>query len=88
MRESVSSILISGDEFFVIQRQNYLKAFPGYYSFPGGKVDKADHEHAIDLEVEGVENYLLVSLRREVEEELGIDIVELYKSGELLGISR
>lgn len=88
MRESVSSILISGDEFFVIQRQNYLKAFPGYYSFPGGKVDKADHEHAIDLDVEGVESYLLVSLRREVEEELGIDIVELYKSGELLGISR
>ena len=42
MRESVSAILIHDDEIFIIERQNHLRAFPGYYSFPGGKVDKED----------------------------------------------
>ena len=42
MREAVTAVLVHGDEVFVIKRQDYLRAFPGYYAFPGGKVDEED----------------------------------------------
>lgn len=88
MRESVSGILIFEDEFFIIQRQNYLKAFPGYFSFPGGKVDKEDRDFVLDLKLDGVEDYLLVSLKRELKEELGVDIEELFKQKVVTNICR
>jgi glyoxylase-like metal-dependent hydrolase (beta-lactamase superfamily II)/8-oxo-dGTP pyrophosphatase MutT (NUDIX family) len=86
MKESVSAILIHENDFFIIQRQNYLKAFPGYYSFPGGKVDKEDHDFAVELGCEDIENYLLVALRRELQEELGIDLLELKNEGLIVDI--
>ena len=42
MREAVAAIFVYGRDVFVIRRQNYLRAFPGYYAFPGGKVDAED----------------------------------------------
>ena len=39
MREAVSGIFIFGNEVFITHRQNYLRAFPGYHAFPGGKVE-------------------------------------------------
>lgn len=81
MKESVSAILIHEDDFFIIQRQNYLRAFPGYYSFPGGKVDKEDHDFSVDLGCTDIDNHLLVALRRELKEELGIDLLELKEQG-------
>lgn len=87
MRESVSAILIYEDEFFIIQRQNYLKAFPGFYSFPGGKIDKEDHDFAVDLECDGATRPQLVALRRELMEELEIDLVILKEKGIVSRIS-
>jgi len=86
VKESVSAILIYEDDFFIIQRQNYLKAFPGYYSFPGGKVDKEDHGFVLDLDCADTENYQLVALRRELQEELNIDILELKDKGVITSI--
>ena len=40
--EAVSAILICEDRVFVIQRQFHLRAFPGYFAFPGGKIDDED----------------------------------------------
>lgn len=86
--EAVIVILSAENQVFAIKRQPYLKAFPGYTSFPGGKVDREDHTAVLD----GLENYqksipvhLLNALVRELKEELDFDltradIVSLKKS--------
>lgn len=63
MRQAVTAVFTSGDKVFAIKRQNYLAAFPGYTSFPGGKVDKGET--------------LEVALAREINEELGVNLDEL-----------
>lgn len=73
MRESVSAVFMSLDgEIFTIERQNYLSVFPGYTSFPGGKVDKKDTEIARKEsspfpEIDAVH---WCALKREIKEEL------------------
>ncbi|MFG1485426.1 MBL fold metallo-hydrolase [Halobacteriovorax sp. RZ-1] len=73
MKQSVSAIFICEDQVLIMKRQNYLRAFPGYSSFPGGKVDEEDV-------VNGGDDYLLFALKREIQEELHINIDELLKS--------
>ena len=60
MRESVQIILVQNEQIFFIKRQDYLKDFPGYYAFPGGKVEGDESRPQ--------------ALKREIKEELGIDI--------------
>lgn len=60
MRQAVTAVFTCLDKVFAIRRHNYLSVFPGYTSFPGGKLDKD----------ESIEQALL----REVEEELGVDL--------------
>lgn len=75
-RQAVSIVLKYGEEVFFIKRQNFLKAFPGYTSFPGGKVDRGDRE-------EKLENTLLNTLYREAQEELGVNLKDyLFKNEE------
>jgi len=40
MRNTVLGILKHIDQYYFIRRQNHLRTFPGYTSFPGGKVDR------------------------------------------------
>ena len=72
VRKAVSIVLQHEDEIFFIKRQNFLKAFPGYTSFPGGKVDPLDKD-------DNEERTLLNTLFREAKEELGVDL-EFYLS--------
>ncbi len=79
MRESVAAILTFKDEVFVIKRQNYLNAFPGYLSFIGGKIDDKDHDGEVDLNQQiNIDSYILKALFRELDEEINIsaDIVK------------
>jgi ribonuclease/clavin/mitogillin len=92
LRESVSAIFIHEDEFFIVQRQPYLKAFPGYWSFPGGKVDDEDHEGQPAIIVKDVKPYLVSALIREIQEEMNIDLEALCLDKsidriELLGVA-
>ena len=45
MRDTVLGIFKHGDELFFVKRQNGLRTFPGYTSFPGGKVDRGETLH-------------------------------------------
>lgn len=63
MRQAVTAVFTFKEKVFAIKRHNYLTAFPGYTSFPGGKVDK---DETIDQ-----------ALAREVEEELGVKLDSL-----------
>lgn len=65
IRDAVSLVFVFEDKIFSIIRQNFLRAFPGYTAFPGGKVDAEDYKN---------EDPLLVAARREALEELSFDI--------------
>lgn len=51
--QAVSAFITCGDEFLLIKRQNYLKFFPGYDAFAGGKLNKNEsHEEALVRELQ------------------------------------
>lgn len=88
MKESVSAILICNDEFFIIKRRDNLKAFPGYYSFPGGKVDDSDAKKNENSNAKkfNLDQTHYEALVREVHEEVGIILDDLLESGDILDL--
>ena len=78
IRQSVMGVLCVGDEYLFIKRQNYLNVFPGYTSFPGGKV-----EHTDDCDLPPIlasfSSNLIGCLARELEEEISFDLFSAIK---------
>jgi ribonuclease/clavin/mitogillin len=64
MRDTVLGIFKHNDELFYVKRRNGLRTFPGYTSFPGGKVDKGES--------------LKEAMVRELNEELDIIVSESH----------
>lgn len=56
----VGAVLIQGDEIILTKRSLHLPKYPGFYEFPGGKVE--------------VGETLKEALKRELSEELSIDV--------------
>lgn len=80
--DAVSIVMTCGDEIFAIQRQNFLNAFPGYWAFPGGKVEKDDENFSIQHAMtQKVDARLFGAAVREGQEELGIDLRQEILSG-------
>jgi len=74
MREAVSAVLVHDEKLFVVRRQPYLLAFPGYIAFPGGKVDKEDFESEFDHPfLKDFPAYQIRALCRELLEEIDFD---------------
>lgn len=85
--DAVTIVMTCGDEIFAIQRQFYLKAFPGYWSFPGGKVDPGDESFSLDHQLtKGIDARLFGAAVREASEELGIDLREEIQNGTVRSI--
>jgi ribonuclease/clavin/mitogillin len=80
--DAVTAVLLCGDEILVTRRQPFLKAFPGFHAFPGGKVDEADAA-GIPLPplCESQDNRLLCALLREIKEELDYDLAAAMADG-------
>lgn len=79
LRESVSAVFKSLDgEIFTIERQNYLSVFPGYTSFPGGKVDRKDKDLGATKTspFKDIDPIHWEALNREIEEELNFSLNE------------
>jgi glyoxylase-like metal-dependent hydrolase (beta-lactamase superfamily II)/8-oxo-dGTP pyrophosphatase MutT (NUDIX family) len=76
--DAVTAVIVSGGELLVVRRQPFLRSFPGFLAFPGGKVDLADHEgDALSALCGGLEARLLRGLVRELKEELAVDLAAL-----------
>lgn len=85
--DAATIVITCGDEIFAIQRQNYLKAFPGYWAFPGGKVEENDAELFVKSPLtEGLDAKLFGAALREGQEELGIDFGAEILNGNVAGI--
>lgn len=86
--DAVSIVMTCGDEMFAIQRQFFLKAFPGYWAFPGGKVDLGDEVFSFDHPSSNhINQRLLGAVVREAQEELGVDFREHIKNGNIYKVS-
>jgi 8-oxo-dGTP diphosphatase len=81
MKRVVAALIVRDDEVLICQRTRH-QAMPLKWEFPGGKIEEGEDYH--------------VALRRELEEELGIDAVigpelrrlqHTYKNGGTLELS-
>ncbi len=87
MREAVSAIFICERDVFVIRRQDYLDAYPGYFAFPGGKVDEADERPGFSHPLlAGVPPRLANALIREIREELRFDLPQALEQDQVRAI--
>ena len=78
MRKAVSVVFTFEDQIFSVKRQDYLKVFPGYLAFPGGKVDKEDSKEATGhSELDRFTPELMQALIRETLEEVNVDLRDL-----------
>jgi glyoxylase-like metal-dependent hydrolase (beta-lactamase superfamily II)/8-oxo-dGTP pyrophosphatase MutT (NUDIX family) len=85
--DAVSIVITCGNEIFAIQRQNFLKAFPGYWAFPGGKVENEDGRYFVEHAMtKGFEARLIGAAIREGNEELGVDLGKEILKGNIEGI--
>lgn len=91
MKDSVTALLCFEGRICVIERACHLTSFPGYHSFPGGKIDEED-KRMLELpkKLEDVFSEIprahFWALSREVKEELGIDFaVEKVSGATFLG---
>jgi ribonuclease/clavin/mitogillin len=82
--DSVTAVLLCGPDVFIAKRQVHLLAFPGYWAFPGGKVDKADSDDVLTHPLlAGHPPRLLRALDRELREELGFDLLAAVAAGQV-----
>ena len=84
---SVAAVFCHKDRVFAVRRQPHLNAFPGYDSFPGGKIDREDsksqHPAPFLCDLDGREMHALV---REIQEELGYDLPAEIASGQISSV--
>lgn len=89
MLDAVAAIFTYNEEIFSIKRQKYLRAFPGYTAFPGGKVDEGDESYVIDHSLfVGFPKVEMGALIREIEEELAFDLAEAVQLQQVRSISK
>jgi glyoxylase-like metal-dependent hydrolase (beta-lactamase superfamily II)/8-oxo-dGTP pyrophosphatase MutT (NUDIX family) len=82
MKQAVTAVLVFENELFMAQRQNYLRAFPGYSAFPGGKVDHDEIDTPLEHpSLKNFDSKIIHALKRELEEEIGFDLFKGLESG-------
>ncbi len=85
--ESVAAVFCHAGKIFAVRRQPHLNAFPGYDSFPGGKIDREDpqlqHPAPFLRDWDGQKMHALV---REIQEELSYDLPAEIASGQVTSV--
>ena len=74
-----TAILVNKEgKFLIAKRSNVLKNFAGKWTVPGGKLDKEDYINR-PYDTKGNQWYNVVedSLKREVKEEVGLDLIDM-----------
>ena len=70
----VTGILIKNGKFLIVKRAEWEKAFPGKWTVPGGKLEVLDYALREKDTSQHWYNVFENLLRREVKEEVGLDI--------------
>jgi len=70
----ITAIVVKGDKYLIIRRSPDKKRFPGYWTVPGGRLETSDYQDLPkDTEFYWY-NVLEKTLKREVKEEVGLEI--------------
>lgn len=85
IRAAVTAVLHYQDEIFMVRRQPALMSFPGYWAFPGGKIDAEDAAAPprTGAWCAGIDATVLQALVRELKEEVGFDLDQAVAAGEV-----
>lgn len=84
VHDAVTALLLHGRQLCLVQRHPALSAFPGYHAFPGGKVDPEDADEPVPhTAFAGVDARKARALRRELREELDLDLFAIAGRGGL-----
>jgi endoribonuclease LACTB2 len=75
IHDAVTAVLTHGDALLMTRRQPHLHAFPGYWAFPGGKVDRTESDAPLATPpLAAHPPRLMHALVRELREELALDL--------------
>ncbi|NKF23652.1 MBL fold metallo-hydrolase [Solimonas marina] len=86
--DAVTAVIVCGDELLVVRRQPFLKSFPGFSAFPGGKIDAEDSDgDALPAFCDGFDARVLRGLLRELREELSLDLSRHDAAVRFIGIA-
>ncbi len=85
--DSVAAVFCNEGRIFAVRRQPFLNAFPGYDSFPGGKIDLEDSgpQHSTPFLCD-LDSQKMHALVREIQEELGYDLPAGIASGQVTSV--
>ena len=85
IRPAVTAVLHYRDEIFVVRRSPALMSFPGYWAFPGGKIDPEDAVAPVRIGAwcNGIQPTALQALVRELWEEVSFDLDAAASAGEV-----
>lgn len=88
IRDAVTAVLRHAGEIFMVRRQPALVAFPGYWAFPGGKVDAEDHAAPARTHdgFRDMAPHLAQALVRELREEIRFDLDQAAREGGVLSV--
>lgn len=82
VRDAVTAVLVHGDALYITRRPPQMPAFPGYWAFPGGKVDKTDPDEPYSSSfLSAHPSRVMRALVRELAEETGLDLEASIASG-------
>lgn len=85
--DAVTAVLLHRGQLLVVKRQPFLRAFPGYSAFPGGKVDPEDAQgDPLPAAWQAFEPRLLRALLRELREEIKLDLQAVLATGDPISI--
>lgn len=71
---AITAIIVKGGKYLIVRRSPNKKRFPGMWTVPGGKMETSDYLQLSKDTEHYWYNVLERTLRREVKEEVGIDI--------------
>lgn len=75
-KDSVTAVFLVQDRVLLLERAEHLRAFPGFTSFVGGKVDAEDDKSAVIPNTTELDDRFINALVREVQEEVGFNLVK------------
>ncbi|MEK6846820.1 MAG: NUDIX domain-containing protein [Nanoarchaeota archaeon] len=70
----VTGILVKDGKYLIVKRANWEKAFPGKWTFPGGKLEVLDYALRKKDTSDHWYNVLENLLERELKEEIGLEV--------------
>ena len=71
---AITAIVVKDGKYLITKRSKNKKRFPGFWIVPGGKLEKSDYENFPKDSAYQWYNVLERTLKREVKEEVGIEI--------------